>query len=102
MARKVKRKITQSAANALQELEQWIGVDKERSEKVLIVAQLLACGYEVTPSPEEIILENYKKAKKIVETEEDDRNAPLINEGYLQGIKETLDTLGIKIKGINE
>lgn len=102
MAKKEKRKVTQSVADAMQELEKWMGVDKERSEKVLIVAELLAYGFEVTPTPEEIILKNYKKAKWIVDTEEDDRNAPLINEGYLKGTKDTLDTLGIKIKGIYE
>ncbi len=58
-------------------------------------------NYECEQTPEEIILENYKKAEWIVDTEEDDRNAPLINEGYLKGTKDTLDTLGIKIKGVN-
>ncbi|MED4887789.1 hypothetical protein [Lysinibacillus fusiformis] len=53
MAEKVKRKVTQSVADAMQELEVWIGADKERSEKVLIVAELLAYGYEVVPTPEE-------------------------------------------------
>ncbi|MFD4491680.1 hypothetical protein [Lysinibacillus fusiformis] len=53
MAKREKRKVTQSAANAMQELEKWMGVDIERSEKVLIVAELLANGYEVVPTPEE-------------------------------------------------
>ncbi|MEF7494728.1 hypothetical protein V4V34_09075 [Lysinibacillus sphaericus] len=66
-----------------------------------ILIRALYFGYSVGQPPEEIILENFKKAEWIVDTEEDDRNAPLINEGYLKGTKDTLDTLGIKIKGVN-
>lgn len=54
MAKKEKRKVTQSVADAMQELEKWMGADKERSEKVLIVAELIAYGFEVAPTPEEI------------------------------------------------
>lgn len=66
-----------------------------------ILIRALYFGYSIEQPPEEIILENFKKAEWIVDTEEDDRNAPLINEGYLMGTKDTLDTLGIKIKGVN-
>ncbi|MFJ7407148.1 MULTISPECIES: hypothetical protein [unclassified Lysinibacillus] len=102
MAKKEKRKVTQSVADAMQELEKWMGADKERSEKVLIVAELIAYGFEVAPTPEEIILKNYKNAERIVDTEEDDRDAPLINKGYMTGVEETLNALKIKIKWVNE
>ncbi|WGT38521.1 hypothetical protein QH639_22370 [Lysinibacillus sp. 1 U-2021] len=93
MAEKVKRKVSQSVADAMQELEEWMGVDKERSEKVLIVAQLLAYGYEVVPAPEEQ-LKDYYRGLDIVGTQGDHLIA--------EGIQDTLRILGIKIKGINE
>lgn len=93
MAEKVKRKVSQSVADAMQELEEWMGVNKERSEKVLIVAELLAYGYEVVPAPEEQ-LRDYYRGLDIVGTEGDHLIA--------EGIQDTLRILGIKIKGINE
>lgn len=93
MAEKVKRKVSQSVADAMQELEEWMGVNKERSEKVLIVAELLAYGYEVVPAPEEQ-LRDYYRGLDIVGTQGDHLIA--------EGIQDTLRILGIKIKGINE
>ncbi len=93
MAKREKRKVTQSAANAMQELEKWMGVDIERSEKVLIVAELLANGYEVVPTPEEQ-LKDYYKGLDVIGTQGDHLIA--------EGIQDTLRILGIKIKGINE
>lgn len=90
MAEKVKRKVPQSVADAMQELEGWMGTDKERSEKVLIVAEMLADGYEVEPSKNDILLKRYEFWR---DTFNEDRAAEL---------KNTLDTLNIKIKGINE
>lgn len=93
MVKKEKRNVTQSVADAMQELEEWMGVNKERSEKVLIVAELLAYGYEVVPAPEEQ-LRDYYRGLDIVGTQGDHLIA--------EGIQDTLRILGIKIKGINE
>lgn len=92
MAKREKRKVTQSAANAMQELEKWMGIDTERSEKVLIVAEMLAYGYEVVPTPEEQFIDWYKDF------------CPAIpgDAICLDIIHKTIDILGIKIKGINE
>lgn len=66
------------------------------------LSYILINGYEIELTHEEIILENYKRAERIVDTEEDDRDAPLINKGYMLGVEETLQALNIKIKWVNE
>lgn len=92
MDEKVKRKVTQSVANAMQELEEWMGVDIERSEKVLIVAELLAYGYEVELTPEEQFINWYKDF------------CPAIpgDATCLEVIHKMIDILGIKIKNFND
>lgn len=59
-----------------------------------ILASVLDNGYE---TPEEALLEKYKEGKK--EAEEMFESQSI---GYVEGITDTLEILGIKIEGINE
>lgn len=65
------------------------------------LCKALFVGYELEKTPEEKILESYKKAVELLDTK-----STLLPEGYMEGTKDCtefiLDTLGIKIKGINE
>lgn len=65
------------------------------------LCKALFVGYELEETPEEKILESYKNAVELLDSKLN--NLP---EGYMQGTKDCtefiLDTLGIKIKGINE
>ncbi|SPU37888.1 Uncharacterised protein [Lysinibacillus capsici] len=97
MVKKEKRNVTQSVADAMQELEKWMGVDKERSEKVLIVAELIAYGYEVRSTPEEKVKEYFDGWNPTIDSIS---NSDWTSEQ--KAIIGTLNRLNIKIKGINE
>lgn len=61
--------------------------------RTLVVAHLIYTGdYEIEETPEEILLHEYQEGLRIGAGHRTHANA----------IKFTLDTLGIKIKGINE
>lgn len=65
------------------------------------LCKALFVGYELEKTPEEKILERYRNAVLLLDVKS--TNSP---EGYIRGTKDCtefiLDTLGIKIKGINE
>lgn len=56
--------------------------------------------YEVAETPEDIILRDFLIEKKF--SKERYGDASIRSQGYVSGIRETLNTLGIKIKGIND
>lgn len=90
MAGKVK--VSREVAKAINEIETWIGVDEDRAEKVLKFAELLAYGHEVERKPEDILRDKYEE---LFDYEPIDRACK-------DSFRFVLDTLGIKIKGINE
>lgn len=65
----------------------------------LELAEILTKGYETEEAPEEKILKMYK-SKNDGRYQSDDMK--WINDAYANGIVYTLESLGIKIKGIND
>lgn len=64
------------------------------------IAEILINGYEIEETPEEKLLATYQRQRAWQETNDPfDRRA---HTAYGNAIVYTLDTLGIKIKGIND
>lgn len=87
-----KVKVNIEVSDAINTLEMWIGSDKDISEKILKVAELISYGHEVVKTPEEIIKEKYEE---LFDYEPLDRACK-------DTFRFVLDTLNIKIKGVNE
>ena len=64
------------------------------------VAQMLVNGWEVEKSPEDKILETFQR--QYTQCDADDICDKRSRVAYANGIVYTLDTLGIKIEGINK
>lgn len=79
-----------------------LGYEAEKSEIILRhfdgnhdeLMQALICGYEAIKTPEEQVREMYEYIDNALEIDE-------FNFGVKAGIIDTLNTLGIKIEGVN-
>lgn len=88
-----KVKVSLEVANAMKELESWIGGDKDRVDKVLKVAELLAYGYEVEQTPEERFNYFYDKySKSNIQFEKD----------FLNGMLAVAKWFNLDVKGAND
>lgn len=67
------------------------------------LAQALVNGYEVEQTPEDKVLERYKRyrAEQKFHAEKGQREMEQFWEGAASGIIDALDDLGIKIEGVN-
>jgi hypothetical protein len=99
MAEKVK--VSHKVSTSIKELETWIGVDKDRAEKVLKIAEILAYGHEVVPTPEEKLINLIIEKRKSRANSGDKQKNAETNE-FIFGVIETLNILDIKIKEVNE
>ena len=65
------------------------------------LAIALIIGYEVEPTPHEIIKADYENALNHRKTTHNDYRERFFD-GYLVGVEDTLATLGIAIEGVND
>lgn len=96
-----KVKVSREVAEAINELESWIGTDKDRVDKIIKFAELLAYGHEVEPTLEEKWAKKFERAVATGSNGfipfEDRREAI----GQIKTIQEMARDFNIKIKGIN-
>ena len=66
----------------------------------LEIAEMFIKGIEIEETPEEAILRDFLIEKR--NSEEAISSSAIRSRGYVLGVRETLNRLGIKIKGIND
>lgn len=105
-----KVKVSRKVANAMKELESWIGGDKDRVDKVLKIAELLAYGYEVEQTELDKFYTLYNThaetsslyQSRIRYLDESELEQERYSSGFVKGVHAVAKAFGIKIKGVND